>query len=160
VLERAGAERPTTFPYVPGLLSFREAPVLLDAFAKLRRRPELVLVDGQGYAHPRRFGLACHVGLALAVPTVGCAKSRLCGEYEEPPREAGTWSPLRDGSELIGAVVRTRTGVKPLFVSVGHLISLRSAIHAVLACCRRYRLPEPLRAAHQYAGLLRRQASA
>ncbi len=155
VVERVGAERPTTFPYVPGLLSFREAPVLFDAFAKLRGQPDLVLVDAAGYAHPRRFGLACHVGLALELPTVGCAKSRLCGQYAEPPVEAGTWSPLYYEGELVGAVVRSRTAVKPLFVSVGHLVALDDAVRTVLDCCRGYRLPEPLRVAHRYACKLR-----
>lgn len=136
---------PVPFPYVPGLLSFREIPPLLDAWRGIRSRPDAVIVDGQGLAHPRRFGLACHLGVLLDLPTVGCAKSRLIGEYEEPGRERGAWTPLRDGRETIGAAVRTRTDVNVVFVSVGHRLSLASAIRLVLDCAPRYRLPEPQR---------------
>jgi deoxyribonuclease V len=140
------------FPYVPGLLSFREAPLMLEAFEKLVISPDLVLVDGQGIAHPRRFGIAAHLGLFLDVPTIGCAKSRLCGTCEEPGTEAGSSADLRDGGEVIGAVVRTRQGTKPVYVSVGHKISLQQAVRWVLMCCRGFRLPEPTRLAHQSAG--------
>lgn len=144
-------EEPAVFPYVPGLLSFREAPAALKALRALNRQPELLLVDGQGIAHPRRFGLASHVGLLLDVPAIGCAKSRLCGMAEEPTVQAGSWSPLVDGAEVIGAVLRTRTGVKPLYVSIGHRVDLAAAIRWVLACCRGLRLPEPSRWAHRVA---------
>jgi deoxyribonuclease V len=140
------------FPYVPGLLTFREAPLTLAACEKLRVTPDLFIVDGQGVAHPRRIGLASHLGLCLDIPTVGCAKSRLCGEYEEPDVTAGSFTWLEDSGEVIGAAVKTRSGVKPVFVSVGHKISLSSAIDWVLACCRGYRVPEPTRLAHQAAG--------
>ncbi len=152
VVEVAVAEAPLTFPYVPGLLSFRETPVLAAAFRKLRGPIDLLLVDGQGLAHPRRFGIACHLGLLLDVPAIGVAKSRLIGEHEPPAELARSRSDLLDGGEVIGSVLRTRTGVKPLFVSVGHRISLRAAEVWVLRCCRGYRLPEPTRLAHQAAG--------
>ena len=141
------------FPYVPGLLTFREAPLILAAFEKLNITPDLVLVDGQGIAHPRRIGLAAHIGLCLGLPTIGCAKSRLIGEYQEPANEAGSFSELRDNGEVIGAVVRTRSGVKPVFLSIGHMIDLPSAVKWTLACCRGYRLPEPTRRAHMAAGI-------
>jgi len=140
------------FPYVPGLLSFREAPLILEAFEQLTITPDLVLVDGQGIAHPRRFGIAAHLGLFLDVPTIGCAKSRLCGTYEEPGTEAGSSTELLDEGEVIGEVVRTRKGTKPVYVSVGYKISLRQAVRWVLMCCRGFRLPEPTRLAHQSAG--------
>jgi deoxyribonuclease V len=141
-------ERRVEFPYVPGLLAFREAPAILEAWACLRSAPDLILFDGQGLAHPRRLGIACHLGLVLDRPSIGCAKSRLCGEYEEPGSTAGEWTPLVDGLECIGAAVRTRTGTKPVFVSLGHRVSLETAISLTLACCRGYRLPEPTRQAH------------
>lgn len=140
------------FPYVPGLLTFREAPLILAACARLENTPDLFMVDGQGIAHPRRLGLAAHLGLLLDTPTIGCAKSRLCGEYEMPDPEAGSCCDLIDHGDLIGAVVRTRTGVKPLFISVGHLIDLDSAVSRVLECCKGYRLPQPTRMAHLVAG--------
>ena len=140
------------FPYVPGLLSFREAPLILEAFEQLDITPDLVFVDGQGIAHPRRFGIAAHLGLLLDVPTIGCAKSRLCGMYEEPGIEAGSSTDLLDEGEVIGEVVRTRKGTKPVYVSVGHKISLRQAVRWTLRCCRGFRLPEPTRLAHQAAG--------
>ena len=140
------------FPYVPGLLTFREAPLILAACEKLRVTPDLFIVDGQGVAHPRRIGLASHLGLCLDIPTIGCAKSRLCGEYAEPASEAGSFTELKDNGEVIGAVVRTRKGVKPVFISVGHRICLANAVHWVLACCRGYRVPQPTRLAHQAAG--------
>jgi deoxyribonuclease V len=140
------------FPYVPGLLSFREAPLILAALEKITMTPDIIMVDGQGMAHPRRMGIASHLGLLLGVPTIGCAKSRLCGECEEPSDGQGSYTDLKDNGEVIGAVLRTRAGVKPLYVSIGHMIDLPSAVHWVLACCRGYRLPEPTRLAHQAAG--------
>jgi len=150
-LAEAVATLENPFPYIPGLLSFRELPVVLEAFRRLERRPDLVMVDGQGFAHPRRFGLACHLGLWLGVPTLGSAKSRLCGEYHDPAPERGATSVLQDGGEELGRVVRTRTSVKPLFVSPGHLIDFDAAAAAVLACHGGYRLPEPTRQAHLLA---------
>jgi len=136
------------FPYVPGLLSFRELPLMLAAFKGLNTAPDLILVDGQGVAHPRRFGLACHLGLFLDTPTIGCAKSRLCGSHEEPGVESGSCAEVVDKGETIGVALRTRPGVKPVYVSVGHRIDLPMAIYWVLASCRGYRLPEPTRLAH------------
>ncbi|MFO0959901.1 MAG: deoxyribonuclease V [Isosphaeraceae bacterium] len=159
VVDRAGVRVPLDFPYVPGLLSFREAPGLLDAFEKLKVRPDLILCDGQGVAHPRRLGIASHVGLWLGIPTIGCAKSRLCGDFDGPGPDRGDWSPLTDGDEVIGSVVRTRSRVKPLFVSPGHLCDQAGAREAVLATSNRYRLPIPARLAHEYVNLLRRRES-
>lgn len=138
---------PLTFPYVPGLLSFREAPAILDAMSRLSERPDLLLVDGQGLAHPRRFGLACHLGVLGDLPAIGVAKSRLVGTYREPGIERGSWSELVDRGEMIGAVLRTRSAVRPVFVSIGHRISLKTAIDFVLRCTGHFRLPEPIRAA-------------
>ena len=140
------------FPYIPGLLSFRESPLALDAFEKLVATPDLILVDGQGLAHPRRLGLASHLGLLLDTPTIGCAKSRLCGSYEEPEIARGSYTDLVDNGEVVGAVLRTKTAVNPVYVSIGHKVDLEVAIHWVLACCRGYRIPEPLRLAHLAAG--------
>ncbi len=140
-----------TFPYVPGLFSFREAPAVLAALQELSQAPHLILCDGHGRAHPRRFGLACHVGVVADCPTVGVAKSWLVGTYPAPPAEKGRWVPLVDGGEVVGAVVRTRANVRPVFVSVGHKVSLTSAVYLVLRCVGRYRLPEPLRWAHRLA---------
>jgi deoxyribonuclease V len=140
------------FPYIPGLLSFRELPLTLAAYESLSITPDLVLVDGQGVAHPRRFGLASHLGLVLDTPTIGCAKSRLCGRHEEPGIEAGSYAEVVDKGETIGVALRTRPKVKPVYVSTGHKVDLEDAIHWVLECCRGYRLPEPLRLAHQAAG--------
>jgi deoxyribonuclease V len=151
LLEEQRVRGRITFPYVPGLLSFREAPLILEAFEQLNITPDLVLVDGQGIAHPRRFGIAAHLGLFLDVPTIGCAKSRLCGKCEEPGTEAGNSTDLLDGGEVIGEVVRTKKSTKPVYVSVGHKISLRQAVRWVLMCCRGFRLPEPTRLAHQAA---------
>lgn len=155
VVETIQASEEVRFPYVPGLLSFREAPVCLKAAEKLKSRPDVFLVDGQGYAHPRRLGLASHLGLCLNTPTVGCAKSRLIGTYEEPAPEKGSYTALMDKQEIIGAVVRTRTNVKPLFVSVGHRCTLEDAIDLTLRCTARYRLPEPTRLAHQKVTLMK-----
>lgn len=143
-------EHPVAFPYVPGLLSFREVPVLLATISRLDVLPDLLMCDGHGLAHPRRFGLACHLGVWLDHPTLGCAKTRLCGHHGPLASERGSTVPLEDGS-IIGAVVRTRTHVRPVYVSVGHLVSLEEAISAVLHCASRFRLPEPLRAAHTMA---------
>jgi deoxyribonuclease V len=150
VLETRRAGMTAAWPYVPGCLSFREIPVVLEAFKRLERRPDVVLCDGQGRAHPRRLGLASHLGLALEVPTVGCAKSRLCGTVRrEVGPQRGSRAALYDGGERIGTVLRTRTGVRPLYVSVGHRIDLASAERWVLAAAARYRLPEPSRMAHR-----------
>ena len=159
VIESVGVAGRAEFPYVPGLLSFREIPPLLEAFRKLRTTPHAVLVDGQGVAHPRRCGLASHLGLVLDLPTVGCAKSRLIGEYREPGPRRGSASDLRDGDEIIGRVLRTRDRVMPVFVSVGHKISLDAAVALVLECAPRFRLPETTRQAHTLVNQLRRQRS-
>lgn len=145
------ARRQPSFPYVPGLLSFREIPVVLDALSSLQRLPDLILCDGQGRAHPRRFGLACHLGVVTGFPTIGVAKSRLVGSHDPVPEGRGSWRPLFDRGEVVGAVLRTRTGVAPLFVSVGHRVGLESAIGFVLACTPRYRLPETTRWADRLA---------
>ena len=147
----AVARRRTSFPYVPGLLSFREAPAALDALAKLPIKPDLLLCDGQGIAHPRRCGLASHLGLAANIPAIGAAKSRLIGTHAALPEPRGAWVPLVDRGETIGAVLRTRTAVAPLYVSIGHRVSLASAIEWVLACAPRYRLPETTRWADRLA---------
>ena len=152
VIETSIVDEPTRFPYVPGLLSFREAPAALAACAALRGEPDLVIVDGQGIAHPRRLGIAAHLGLLLDRPTIGCAKSLLVGRHEPLGEEVGATAEIVDRGEVIGIAVRTRVGVKPVYVSVGHRISLAAATRWVLACCRRYRLPEPQRQAHLAAG--------
>jgi deoxyribonuclease V len=152
VVEEVVAERKVDFPYVPGLLSFREGPAVMDAFGRLSRGPDLLIFDGQGLAHPRRFGIASHIGVLVGLPSIGCAKSRLIGEYEEPGNEKGSVSLLVHKGETVGAVVRTRSGVKPVFVSVGHLIDLKESIRMVLQCCRRYRLPQTTRMADKLAG--------
>jgi deoxyribonuclease V len=146
-VEEATSEGPVPFPYIPGLLSFREIPSLLEAWRKVKIRPDVVIVDGQGTAHPRRLGIASHLGLLIDVPTIGCAKSLLVGRYEEPGPERGAWSPLVDRGETIGAALRTQDGRSVVYVSVGHRISLAAAIRVVLACAPRYRLPEPQRLA-------------
>jgi deoxyribonuclease V len=149
VIEKHIYEEPIRMPYVPGLLSFREAPPVLGAFKKLRQQPDLVMADGQGIAHPRRIGIASHLGLWLDLPTIGCGKSILVGHYhkEDLGEEAGSWLPLVDKQEVVGAVVRTRTRVNPMIISLGHRISLETSIRYVLACCKGYRLPEPTRQA-------------
>jgi len=152
LVEMKIAEERLDFPYIPGLLSFRELPVVLEACGKLSVNPDLILVDGQGIAHPRRFGLASHLGLFLDTPTIGCAKSRLCGSHEAAGDEVGSDTGIMDGGETIGVVLRTKHRVKPVYVSIGHKIDLETAIHWVLACCRGYRLPEPTRLAHLAAG--------
>jgi deoxyribonuclease V len=159
VLDRSGVLAEARFPYVPGLLTFREAPAVIEAFRKLSVRPDVIICDGQGIAHPRRMGLAAHLGLFLGIPTIGCAKSWFFGEYEEPGVERGDWSPLTDQGETIGAVLRTRSRVKPLFVSSGHLCDLKSAIEIVLVTSPTYRQPITTRLAHQYVNDLRREGA-
>jgi deoxyribonuclease V len=149
LVELAHAEDRVSFPYVPGLLSFREIPPLLSAFEKLRHQPHVVLGDGQGLAHPRRLGLAAHLGLWLKLPTVGCAKSRLVGEHAEVGPRRGQYRSLMDKGEQVGVVLRTRIGVKPLYISPGHLADLEGSRRLVLRCCRDFRIPEPIRTAHQ-----------
>lgn len=151
VVERQAVIQPVTFPYIPGLLSFREAPAALAAIEKIKIPVDLFLIDGQGIAHPRRIGIASHIGVLIDRPTLGCAKSRLTGRPEkELPPDRGAWVNLVDKKEVVGAMVRTRTGIKPLFVSVGHLMTLPEAIKIVLQLADRYRLPEPARLAHNY----------
>ncbi len=149
--ESAIVRRPTVFPYVSGLLSFREAPALLAAIASLRRVPDLMLFDGQGIAHPRRIGIASHMGLWTVIPSIGVAKTRLTGEHPPVPDTKGSRVPLTDNGEIIGTVLRTRTNVRPLYVSPGHNISLETAVSYVMACITRYRLPETTRWAHSLA---------
>jgi deoxyribonuclease V len=151
-LESARHEREVDFPYVPGLLGFREVPALLAAFERLSTRPDLVLVDGHGLAHPRRFGIACHLGVELDLPTIGCGKSLLVGEHREPGPRRGARTRLVHRDEVVGYALRTRERVKPLFVSIGHRTSLATAVRVVLACTRGFRLPEPIRAADREAG--------
>lgn len=157
VVEKKGVTTQATFPYVPGLLSFRETPPLLEAFALLESVPDAIMLDGQGQAHPRRFGYACHTGLWLQKPCFGCAKSLLVGEYKRLGKKAGSVAPLRHRDEVVGQAVRTKDNVKPVFVSAGHRINLQSAVRLVLEACRGYRIPEPTRQAHLYVNELRRQ---
>lgn len=156
VIEEVCVVSETAFPYVPGLLSFREAPSVLEAWAKLKTEPDAVMFDGHGIAHPRRVGIASHVGLIIERPTLGCAKSVLVGKYEEPERERGAWTAMIDKGETIGAALRTKTNVQPIFVSVGHLIDLAGAIDLTLQCDGGYRQPEPTRRAHHLVNALRR----
>lgn len=149
VLEERVSVQRVRFPYVPGLLSFREAPAVLATLRKLHCVPDVLLMDGQGFAHPRRMGLACHIGVVADLPTIGCAKSRLCGEHREPGTTRGCRRDLLDGEEVIGSVVRSRARVKCIYVSVGHRATLGGAVDLVLSCCTRYRLPEPTRLAHR-----------
>ena len=151
LLEQAIAYRPTTFPYVPSLLSFREMPTVLDALTQLTLEPDLIVCDGAGIAHPRRLGIASHLGVLINKPTIGVAKSRLLGTHNELPPEKGAWVPLMDQGETIGAVLRSRTGTKPLYVSPGYRISLNTAVDYVLQCTPKYRLPETTRLADRLA---------
>lgn len=151
VIETTLAYRPTTFPYIPGFLSFREIPAVLDALEKIKTIPDIILCDGQGIAHPRRLGIACHLGILIDMPTIGVAKSLLIGKHEELPETRGSWQPLIHKGETIGAVLRTRTKVKPLYVSSGHKVSLATAIDYVLRCTPKYRLPETTRIADKLA---------
>ena len=152
-VETVTVERPVPFPYVPGLLSFREIPPLLAAWRKLKTSPDVMIVDGQGMAHPRRFGLASHLGVILDRPTIGCAKSLLVGAHADPPAERGAWAPILDGGEVIGAALRTRHGRNVVYVSIGHRVTLQSAIRVVLECALRTRLPEPQRLADRLSKL-------
>jgi deoxyribonuclease V len=156
IVERASAVRPLTFPYVPGLLTFREAPALLAAFAKLRSSPHLLFFDGHGYAHPRRFGIACHLGLLLDRPSIGCAKSLLVGKHKPPPQSAGSRAPLRHDGETIGVALRTRRGVKPVYISIGHRISLDRAVEFALAASDGFRIPRPTRLADHFVEACKR----
>lgn len=158
VVEVQGVQAAARFPYVPGYLSFREVPPLLEAFERLETRPDLIVCDGQGRAHPRRFGLACHLGLLLDVPSIGCAKSRLVGTHREPGLRRGAHARLVDRGEVIGEVVRTREGVGPVYVSTGHRVSVPTARRLVLKLARRTRLPETTRAAHREVNRMRREA--
>lgn len=151
LIEGCIARIPTSFPYVPGLLSFRELPAVLKALEALSAPPDLVVCDGQGYAHPRRLGIACHLGVYTGLATIGVAKKRLIGQHDEVPEERGAWRPLMDRGETVGAVLRTRPGVKPVYVSVGHRLSLSRALECVMHLLTRYRLPEPTRWAHRLA---------
>jgi deoxyribonuclease V len=157
IVEERTAIRRTAFPYVPGYLAFREGPAVVAAWRKLSRTPDAVLFDGHGIAHPRRFGIASHIGVVLGVPSVGVAKSRLVGEYAEPGKKRGDWSPLAFEGEVVGAALRTREAVKPVFVSAGHLADLPSAVSLVLRLCSRYRLPDPSRRAHQLTREIRQR---
>lgn len=150
-VERVIAREPTRLPYIPGLLSFRECPAVLAALEKLTVSPDLLLCDGQGLAHPRRFGVACHLGVLTDIPSIGVGKSRLVGKYGPVPERRGDWTPLVDKKETIGSVLRTRAGVKPVFISIGHRVGLVTAIQYVMACTTRYRLPEATRAADKLA---------
>ncbi|AQG81096.1 deoxyribonuclease V [Spirosoma montaniterrae] len=158
-IDEAGVVSTATFPYVPGLLSFREIPSLLEAWAKLTTEPDVVMFDGQGIAHPRRIGIASHGGLFLNRPTFGCAKSVLVGKYNEPAPERGSWSPMTHYRDVVGAALRTKNRVNPVYVSPGHLIDLETAIALTLRCDGKYRLPEPTRRAHNLVNTLRRNGS-
>ena len=156
-IERVSSEGELKFPYGPGLLAFREIPLLLQAFQKLQQRPDLILADAHGWAHPRRAGMACHLGLVLDVPTIGCAKSVLIGEYKMPASKRGSTSPLVDREEQIGVALRTRDGVSPVFVSVGHRVSLSTAVRLVLGCSDGYRIPKPQREADHWVKELKKR---
>jgi deoxyribonuclease V len=147
LVEQASAVQKPAFPYVPGFLSFREGPAIIAAIDELGTKPDLILVDGQGIAHPRGLGIASYIGVLLGIPAIGCAKTRLVGEYKEPGKRKGNWSPLSFEGKIVGAVLRTRDGVKPLFISPGHKIDLEGAIKIALGCAERYRIPEPIRCA-------------
>lgn len=158
IVEESAARALCSFPYIPGLLTFREGPVLIKALQGLTDQPDVILFDGQGIAHPRGIGIASHVGVLLNRPTIGCAKSRLIGEYTEPDQSRGAFSPLTFQGDTIGAVIRTRQSVKPVFVSPGHMIDLDTSIGVVLNCCTRFRLPEPTRQAHHRARILKEKS--
>ena len=158
-LERAYAEVPLEFPYVPGFLSFREIPALLAALGKLRRMPDLLFCDGQGYAHPRRMGLASHLGIVLDVPSIGCAKSVLIGEHDSVGRKQGDWSAIRDGEETIGAALRTRTDCRPVYISSGHRVSLETALRLTLSVGDGTRVPRPTREADRFVSQTKRESA-
>jgi deoxyribonuclease V len=152
IVESSWAIENTIFPYIPGLLTFREGPALLRALEKIKRKPDVILFDGQGIAHPRSMGIAAHMGLHTDIPTIGCAKSKLVGEFIYPDQEVGSWSQLVHKDKIIGAALRTRNGVKPVFISPGNGIDLQSSLAIVLLSCKKYRLPEPIRKAHILCG--------
>jgi len=156
IVERKYARRKITYPYIPGLLSFREAPILLSAFEKIEHEPDLVIFDGQGIAHPRRLGIASHMGIILDKPAIGCAKSLLCGEYIEPAKKMGSISSLFDGDKTIGVTLRSRDNVHPIFISPGHKIDLDTSLKIILACCDGYRIPKPTRIADHYVEEVKR----
>jgi deoxyribonuclease V len=156
-LERESAEVPLEFPYVPGFLSFREIPALLAALGKLRQTPDLLFLDGQGYAHPRRMGLATHLGIVLDLPSVGCAKSLLIGKHERIGHRQGEWSPIRDNAETIGAALRTRMDSAPMYISAGHRVSLETALRLTLSVCDGTRIPKPTREADRFVGQIKRE---
>ena len=156
-VERSFVVSRPALPYIPGFLSFREGPHLAEAVRRLPKRPDLLIVDGQGIAHPKRFGLACHLGVELGIPAIGCAKSRLVGKYVEPAAERGSRTPLLDRNEEVGAVLRTRSGVRPVFVSPGHLITIDEAVSMVLRATAGFRLPEPQREADRFAAEIKRK---
>ena len=161
VVESAAVERRLNFPYIPTLLTFREGPVLLECFRVLKSEPDLIIFDGQGIAHPRGMGLAAHLGVLTGKPSIGCAKSKLYGDYKEPGGMKGDFSYLKDKSgKRIGAVLRTRSGVKPVFVSPGHMINIEDSVKTVLKCCDKYRIPEPVRFSHSLANKKRLTAGA
>ncbi len=151
LIEDSFAITKASFPYIPGFLSFREGEAIIEAIKGLKTKPDLILFDGQGIAHPKGMGIATHIGALLDIPTIGCAKSRLVGEYKEPRPKKGDWSPLRYNGKTIGAVLRTKDNVRPLFISPGHKIDLKSSIEIVLGCTSKYRIPEPLRRADYIA---------
>ena len=156
VVEEAGVTSTARFPYIPGLLSFREIPALLEAWQQLRVEPDAIMCDGQGLAHPRRMGIACHIGLLTQRPSFGCAKSVLVGKFEEPPIERGNWTPMLHRGETVGVALRTKNKVQPVYISPGHLLSQEDAIRLTLACDGGYRVPEPTRRAHNFVNTLRR----
>lgn len=160
VVDTSSAVLDVSFPYIPGLLSFREIPPLLEAWKNLKTRPDVLIFDGHGIAHPRRLGIASHAGLLLDMPSIGCAKSKLVGVYDEPSLEAGSTSPLtdRNSHEQIGTVLRTKNKVKPVFISPGHRMDLKSALRIIKTCARKYRIPEPTRQAHLFVNEVRRRA--
>lgn len=155
-IEEVGVVTTTEFPYIPGLLSFRESPAVLDVWSKLKTEPDAVMFDGQGIAHPRRIGIASHVGLMINRPTIGCAKSVLVGKFDEPEKTRGSWSEMIDKGEIVGAALRTKNNVQPVYISPGHLIDLQSAVDLALACDGGYRIPEPTRRAHLFVNAIRR----
>jgi len=158
-IEHTFIVREARFPYIPGYLTFREGPAIIDALNDLKTKPDLILVDGQGIAHPKGIGIASHLGVLLDTPTIGCAKSRLIGEHEEPGVKKGFWSPLRYNDRTVGVVLRTRDAVKPLFVSPGHKIDLKTSVEIVLGCTGKYRIPEPLRTADSLTKKIKREYS-
>ena len=158
VVDLVSASEMVTFPYIPGLLSFREGPVVLEALKKLKTEPDLLVFDGQGIAHPRGLGIASHIGLIVDIPSIGCAKTRLCGEYEEPESIKGSWSPLVLKGEEVGAVIRTKDNVQPVFVSPGHRVDVAGSLKIMLQCTGKYRIPEPTRQAHIAVNRIRREA--